>query len=373
MLIPSRADLFQAGALELILRAQSRPAAQRISRAAIFTEGTDANVILAAASAMGDEVLRQLAAHCAAQYLDTAESEDLDRLVFDRFSPLLARKPAVPAIVTLQFSRPNPAGAAISLAVGTKVRTAAGAEFKLTQVLSIAAGQVSPVSVTAEAVNVGTTGNVAANVITNFVTPPPDSALTVTNPAVAAGGADSESDAALKSRARSFYTTVRRGTRAAIEAGCLSVPGVASANVIEVVDSSGFPTGQVQAYVADAAGQCNSALAIAVQLALTDYRAAGVYVAVLGAVPRYESIVYRLRYQPGINSIAAFSQVQFLTVARVNALAPGETLPRSLLIEQARKVRGVIVLNDAIVSPAGDIVPTGSEIIKTSQALVTAV
>ena len=373
MRLLSRSDLFNRGALEVFARSALRPPDQRISREAVFTEGTDINILLAGASAMGDQVMQELAAHCAAQLLDSAEGEDLDRVVYDRYHPFLARKQPAAALVPLRWSRPNPAGGAINLPVGYRVRTVRGTEFALVQPLAIPAGGVTPVTVSAQAVATGAAGNVALQTITQAIAVFPDPDLSVTNLEPATGGADTEGDASLRARARAFWKTARRGVLGAIQLGASSTPGVASANVIEELDATGRQTGRVFCYVADIAGQGNSVLAAAVRTNLLEYRAAGIYVDVFGSLPRFEDIIYRLRYKPGTDSAAAFAEVQFLTVARVNALMPGETLPRSLLFEAARRVPGTIVLDDAVVEPAGDIVPVGAEIIKTSPELVTAV
>ncbi len=355
----------------MLARSATRPPEQRITREAIYTEGTDANILLAGASAMADEIMRQLGAECAAHFLDSADGDALDRRVFDQFGDEVARKPPARAVVPLVFSRSNPAGPQLTLPIGYRVRTTRGTEFELAQVLAIAAGSVVPVAVAARAVQAGTAGNVAPRTLTQFVAQPPDTSLTVTNEEPAAGGADKESDSSLRRRARLFYRSARRGTLSAIAFGAETTPGIARANVIEELNALGEPTGIVYVYVADALGQGNSLLVQAVRDVLVEWRAAGVVCDVLGAVPRYEDVTYRLRFKPGTNTAAAFDEVRFLVVGEVNALAPGETLPKSLLMAVPRRVPGVIVLDDALVEPVGDVVPTGAEIIKTTPDLVT--
>ncbi len=79
-------------------------------------------------------------------------------------------------------------------------------------------------------------------------------------------------------------------------------------------------------------------------------------------------------YTFGLPDAAECTQLRdagIATVATVNSGPPGATLPVSLLFEIARSVRGVIVLDDAIVAPVGDLVPAPGEIIKTTLDLVT--
>lgn len=372
--LPTRATYFNLGAEEVIARSKARPPAQRISRDAVFTEGTDINIILASSSAMADETTRNVALRCGALFLDSAERVDLDRLVNDRFGTEVQRKQPAPALAVLEFQRPNPAGGVVELPIGTKVRTERGTEFATTQVLSIPAGSTAPVTIQGQAVVVGTGGNVAIGTITQFVQSPPDPDLVVTNPEPATGGADVESDASLRQRARDFFRAARRGTLAAIEFGALTVAGIESAQALEVVDGKGDPVGIVQLFIADAQGQANQALTNSVELALQEFRAAGIVVDVFGAVPQFEDIIFRLRFETGIDTNAAFEEVRFLTVVAVNALAPGQILPVSLLLEQARRVPGVIVLDDTMVEPVGDVLPgVPGAIIKTSSSLISRV
>lgn len=370
--LPTRTDLFNIGADEIRARSEARPPAQRLDPAQVFVEGTDINIVTASSSAMGEEVGRQLARSISALLLDGAEREDLDRLVADRFSPVIVRRGASPAVVTLQFSRVTGAFAAIVIPAGFQVRSSAGVVFETTAASGLAAGDAGPVDAPAQAVLAGLTGNVPAGSITQLATlPAPDPDLLVTNDEAATGGDDPESDVRLRARARNFYLTARRGTVGAIEFGALTVPGIRQATAIEEIDALGRPTGRVALYLADAQGQANSALVAAVRSALYDYRAAGIVVDVYGAIPRYVPIVYRLRFQVGVDTVAAFDNVRFSTVATVNSGPPGATLPVSLLFEIARSVRGVIVLDDAIVAPVGDLVPAPGEIIKTTLDLVT--
>lgn len=370
-MLPSRADYFNLGAREILTRSASRPVGARITREAIFTDGSDINILLASSAAMADEATRALAARIGALFLDSARSDDLDRLVGDRFSPSVARKQATQSLVQTSFSRSAGTLPAGVLGAGTTLRTGDGVEFALLGAAAFLAGSTGPVVVQAQAVIAGQNGNVGVGTINEIVATPFDSNLRVTNLQVAAGGAEVESDASLRERARDFFRTARRGTLEAIEFGALTVAGVARASAIELFDSSGDPSGHVQCFVVDQSGQANSSLAAAVSLALVEYRAAGIVVDVLPALPVYEDIVYRLRFAPGVNSVAAQEQVRFLTVAEVNTLRPGEVLPTSLLTEIARTVPGVIVLDDAIASPSGDVIPAPGEVIRTTAGQVS--
>jgi hypothetical protein len=330
----------------------------------VFTEGTDINIILAAASAMADEGIRHLAMRIAALYLDSAEGEDLDRLVADRFSPELFRKPASPAVVLLFFTRAPPSTlASIAFAVGTKFRTETGIEFQLLEPVGLAPGATGPVTARAEAVLAGVGGNVDRGQIRAFVQTPTDPYVQVVNAGVAAGGANRESDSQLRQRARAYYQTVRRGTLPAIELGALSVPGVASASAEEVIDPvSELPAGPIRLSIADANGQANALLVAAVRQGLREYRAAGVPVDILASKPQYVSISYEgLAFRANVDTTAAAAQLRRLTVSAVNLLGPREPLLRSLLFSIARSIPGAIVTASVVRVPAGDLFPTSGE------------
>lgn len=370
--IPSRAELFQVGADEALLRAQGRPNGARLSPEEIYTEGSDVNILINAGAAMAHEVLFQSQARLAALLLDNAEGEDLDRLVADRFSPTIVRRQASPSVVPLSFSRSAGLLPAVSYPAGTRFETLNGISFELTSPLNMPALSTGPIAVPAQSLSTGTGTNVAAGTISQFASPPSDPDLQVTNLEPASGGDETETDASLRKRARAFYSVVRRGTKAAIEFGALTVSGVRSVNAIEEVDGFGDPTGIVDVYIADAAGNGNTILAAAVRAALLEWRCDGVQTNVIGATPIYVPIQLRLRFDTSVNPVVAFDRVRLLVAAAVNQLAPQQTLPASLILATARRVPGVIVLDDALVSPPGDIVPTIGQILKTSTDLITA-
>lgn len=370
--LPTREDLFQVGAREVFSRGQNRPPNARVSPQAVFTPGTDINIILAACSAMGDESLRHLALRIAALYLDSAEGEDLDRLVADRFSPEIVRKQSAQAVVPLSFSRPIPpsAGAIVTLDVGTVIRTSGGVEFELSQAVAFPLNSSGPFVGTAKAVLSGSGGNVEAGELAQFAQSPVDPTLIVTNLEPASGGSDIETDQSLRERARAFFTTARRATLSAIEAGALTVDGVVAATAEEVLGTDGLPNGMVRLFISDDLGRSNSVLAAAVAVALREFRAGGIIVPVLTTQPRFEDINYQIAFRSGTDTRAAIQQLKSLTVAAVNVLFPQEPLQRSLLFALARSIPGAIVPDNAVSLPAGDIVPDDAEVIKTSLSRV---
>lgn len=366
--LPTRADLFQIGANVVLARSQGRAPGRRVSPEEVYTDGSDVNLLLASASAMGDEAVRHLALRIGALFFGSAELTDLDRLILDRLTNELPRLEATAAIVDLEF-RQAPAGPAQLFPVGTQVRADSGVIFETVFAGSLAAASEGPVTIRARCRVTGPQGNVEPGTLNALVEPRPG--VTITNLERAAGGDDAETDARYRSRAQQFFQAARRGIVAAIQFGALTVSGVRSATAEELLDDSGLPNGYVRLIFADASGGGNEALAASIRQRLLDFRAAGIIVSTLAATPRYEPISFRLRFETGVDQTLAFDTVRRRTVAAVNSLAPNATLERSLLFTQARAVPGVIVLDDAVALPIGDVVPDSGEIIRTRLDLVT--
>lgn len=371
--LPSRTDLFNAFADEVLARARSRSTGKQITASEIFTPGSDINLIGAGGSAMAEEVIRQLGRSTKALTLQGSVSAEVDRWVYDRYGEKVPRKTASVARVTVTLARPTGAFGAWTYPALSRITTPGGVQFETQTDAVFSGASVAPVSVVAKAVNAGTAGNVAANQITRFVTQPDDASATITNVEPAAGGDATETDAAYKARAAAYLLSLAKGTLPALEFGAKTVPGIRQASAIEELDNLGVLTGRTYLYIADANGQANLALIAEVTSALREYRAGGLPVIVVGGTPVYQTITYHLSFETGIDTVLAFDQVRQSTVARVNQLAPQAALRRSMLFEIARSVPGVIVPADGITVPAGDVVPAAGsgQVLRTSADLVT--
>lgn len=368
--LPTRAELFDAGAREAIARSEARAPANRIAPQAIYTEGGDANILLSGSSAMAEDVLRQHVKDQANMWLDSSRGPELDRLVLDRVSRQLPRKEASPALAVCTLTRTEGSFAAVNLDAGDIVRTKTGIEFELISAASVPAASRGPITVSARAKLAGGAGNVGPGQIVEIVESP-DQKLMITN-GQATGGNERETDASYRERARAWFSTARRGILAAIQQGALAVPGIVLATVEEQVDDAGDPTGYVFLYVADKNGQANSLLVSKVRDSLSEYRCCGIPPYIVGAVPEYVSIAYRLRFLANTDPQLAFDQLRFATVALANQTAPNKPLEISLLTSLARRVPGLIVRDDLLVTPIGDIYPSAlGRVLRTTADRVT--
>lgn len=378
---PTFNDLFRVGRDEILLRNAS------ISRDAVEREGMDANVIVASSAAVGDQVVGQLSKVEAALFLDSAKGAALDRLVFDRYG--MIRKPAAASVGTVQFATTLPAGVTFTIPVGIRLATPDGTQFVTDESVVFTAATVGPVACAVRSVLAGGSQNVKAGQITSLVTSitsqPSD--LVVSNPFATAGGDDAEDDDSLRDRARRFFTTVRRGTLGALEEAALGVPGVRKAKAFEVVDALGRPARVVQLVIADSFTEQfvdfttvppryqvqSQLLSTTVFNALAEVRPAGTFVDVIVGNVILQSFQLALSFNAGADVNSAALQARAAIVAYVNSLVPGAPIVLEDALKLLVNVPGLATNGNNIVSPAGNVVPRATQVLRTSLALVTAI
>lgn len=335
--------------------------------------GSTLNVLFAGAAAMTEEVERRAMAKLAALTLAGANGPELDALAAERTYGIVTRFGASPSAVPVRLQRPS--GAALpagSIAAGTLL-SAGAVQFALDEDVTFLLGQLGPIETTATATSAGAATDVKAVAVNTFVDASKlfDPRIAVTNPEPSAGGADAEDDDSLRARIRAFPNAVRRGTLAAIEFGATLVPGVTKAVAVEVLDLSGLQTGLVLLYVADANGQANAALVNKVRLALREWRAGGIPVRVVGAVPTFIDVALAIGFLDGYATPGVQAQARAVVVDAVNRLAPNEPLLRSTIIAALRTIPGVVVLDSSIVAPIGDLFPAAGQVFRTTPTQVT--
>jgi hypothetical protein len=365
--VPSYDDLREAGRQEILRKPT------RFDPEIVDTEGSDVEIVVSVGASMASEAtgfvqqgLNELSLSTAAK----SGGEVLERFVWDRYQ--LVRQDAGQAVVPIRIDRTTTSAAA-SVPAETKIATADGVIFTTVNEVVFSVGQTGPLYVDSFAEVAGPLGNVAINTITVAITRLDDSTFAFSNEEPAAGGLNEETDDALADRARDFFVNARRGTRAAIQTGCVSTPGVAQATVLEDLDPDGNPLFRLQAIIADANGQANGALAAAVIDNLDGFRALGVPVRVIAGTPQFVDIVIEnISFITGANTSTLLGQLRSGVVTAINNLSPGVTLERSLIIGALKINNSVLVPDNAVTTPTGDLVPsTVSGVIRTTQARVS--
>lgn len=378
---PTPSDLFRVAECEVLTRNSA------LTRAVVERDGTDANALTAAGVGVGDELVSQLAQLEADLFLDSAKGPKLDRLVYDLCGGM-KRNGASPAITDVYFTTTAPAASGFTIPQNTRV-SAGGVTFYTRTQASFPGGSTGPVIVPVQSLLSGLNQAAGKNTITTIVDFPPGgpSDLAITNPLATAGADDVENDERFLARARLFPKTVEKGTLDAIVAAALAVPGVRQARAFEAVTGEGQPARIVDLIVADAfteqlvdattlpvAYQLQSAAFVAtVQAGLTGRRCAGIYVSVRLGVVVLQGVTLALKFQAGVDTVAAAVAAQAVAVAYTNSLGPGQTFSRDTLNTLLKRVPGLYSTtgDNMVFSPSGDVVPDTLQVIRTTTDLVT--
>lgn len=363
--LPTRLDLFALGAQYILSKATA------IEPSKVLTDGTNSNIFVGTVSVMCDAVTRQLAYSLNRTFLDGCEGEDLDRWAYDRYQE--TRKGASAALGSCRLYRPTIAAGAGSVPIGTALTTRTGVQYVTTSVATFGATQYTS-ACSVRASQAGKATEVGANQITDFATPSAlfDPSLLVNNDLTTAGGEDSEDDDTFKLRLRNFWITARRGVLSAVVQGATSVPGVVSAAAVEVTTPDGSAARAINLYIADSSGVASNELASLVQTSLLDYRAAGIPVIVWTSIPTLVGVSLAITFQAGVDSQTISEQIRAAMVAYVNSLGVNEPLGVSGIytVLMRFKSAGAIVVQGSILSPAGDLVPTIGQTLRTTPAMV---
>jgi uncharacterized phage protein gp47/JayE len=336
---PTFDDYFQAGRAEAINR---RPDLT-------FDTGDITEMEQAAAAAMADHLTEYAASRVKATFLDGAFGDDLTTLADDRYG--IQREQANAATVTVTFTRSSgvltgtiPGGTVVATqkdSLGNEVQYITNADD------GWSVGALTH-SIACTCTQNGVVGNVAAGAINRLVTTGLFDTFTITNAARAAGGAEEEDDDSLKDRCRAFFTTLRRGTLAALEFGAKTVAGCANAIAAEPGD------GTVSLFISDSGGGSSPTLISNVATEIENWRSAGVVVNVFGGtVYTIPTINVSLTLRPGV--AVSLTDVRNAVVGRVNKLKIGEDLTLTLIKNAVATVDPDGILDVVVNIPAGTV------------------
>jgi uncharacterized phage protein gp47/JayE len=379
--LPTFLDLFRVGRNEALAR-QAGLALDSIER-----RGSDSNILVSSAAAAAEEVIAQLATAMQASFVSSAQGQQLDKLLGDRYG--LARKVAASALGTVFFTTTTPNPAMFVIPKGTKLNTSAGTVFQTTQEVTFPTGSTGPVSVLVRSILAGANQQAKPNTITTIagtIAGQPDD-LRVTNPLATAGAADEEKDPEFRQRGLAFFSTARRGTLAAIKQGALSVEGVVTATAFEELDVHGRPARQVYLAITDTlteplitlsstipsyyATQSN-ALAQKVFDGLDNYRAAGIFVQVQVAKVVLVNVVLTLNFIAGVDYNEVAYAARVAVVNFINSLPPGRTLDPADIVNVLTRVPGLQRTGNGVTAPQGPVIPHPLQVLRTSIPLVVA-
>lgn len=288
---------------------------------------------LHAAAAMADAVIRFAAQAFRDTFIDGASGDALTDLVDDHLN--VQRSLATSAQVTMEYTRPSIGGGepAGTILAGSQISTEFDSDgnqevYTTDSNLVFGLSVLGPLSVVATAQVAGRDANVKANKVTNVIDQPVfDPTFTCDNPAVAGGGNDEETDEQLRTRARQFFQTLRRGTLAALEFGAKIVAVVRVAAAVE-----DLTTGIVTVTVTDADGNSSAQMVADVVTELENWRCAGSTVTVVGGTQVLLDMTVELVVRAGYDVAANAATIGTAMITRLSKLKADEIVYLDSLI-----------------------------------------
>lgn len=355
---PSEKDLHDVGRAEAILK---RP--DLVVRDFDITD-----FLMWAAAAMAGKCIQYASQLAAETYVDTSKADGLTTLADDHWA--ITRLEAGFATVTLSITRPIASAGAGTIFAGSVFATQKdnlGQEVRFVSDIDLTwgAAELGPKTVTATAEVAGRAGNVAATRINRILTTLYDPSFVVSNPAVAAGGSEAESDEALRERVRTFPSTIRRGILSAVEYGARTVTGVANATASE--DDSGLMT----VYVTDDSGGFSVSMLADVEVELRTWVAGGAAFSVQGGALFSQDVTVSLTVRTGTDVNALIPLIQSSIDSKLQQLKIGETLYRDMIKDAAISVARDKIVAVNVVLPAADIEPAAGELIRAGLITVS--
>lgn len=285
----------------------------------------DGDVTLAqshGSAAMADAVIRFAAQAFRETFIDGASGDALETLVDDHQN--LQKVNATPAQGTTSFSRTS-GGAAGPIPAGTQIGTQFDADgnqivYTTDVVINVGAGDNGPFPVLATAQDDGDETNAEPGTVTQIIDTLFD-VFTVTNTAKMAGGNNAESDEDLRERSRDFFSTLRRGTLAALEFGARVVTSVRVAKAVE-----NAVTGTVDLRVSDSDGDSTAQMISDVEAEIENWRCASSTIVVTGGNKVLLDITATLTVRTGFNVKAFETVITQSITTRLKKLKVSESL-----------------------------------------------
>lgn len=332
-------------------------------------EGDITDAQIHGGAAMADAVLRFATLAFRDTFLDGATGDALTILVNDHLN--IQRAPATSSQGVMTFSRASAAAGAGTLTAGTTVATefdANGQEVRLTLDADVVFGALDLTqNGNVTAVETGRETNAEAGTVTRIIDSVFDATISVTNVNKVAGGNPEESDEELRERARTFWTTLRRGTVDALEFGSLTVDTVRVARAVEDT-TSGITT----VYVSDLDGNSTAQMLAGVAAELTNWRCASSIVLVVGGTQLTTAVAVTIaQFRSGFDVAAAAADIQAAITARMQKLRVGETLYLDALIGAIIAVSPDEIYDVTITDPAADVVPSATQVIRAGTITVS--
>jgi uncharacterized phage protein gp47/JayE len=273
--------------------------------------------------------------------LATSSGADADSFVGD-FGVTRLAATAASGLVT--FSRLTTTSQAV-VPVGALVKSSDGAwtyavalDATRAAYSAAAGGYVIPsgspnVTVPVRAVTTGAGGNAAAGGVSLIASAIPF-VDAVTNGLALTGGADAETDTALRARFVAYIGSLSKATAAAVGYAISQVQPGLTYSIIEGTDPSGNPQlGYFYVVVDDGTGAPSTSLIALVAAAVEAVRPLGITYAVIAPTPVTASVSYSLTLAAGAVRSAEIIKANAALVTYLNSLGMGDDLPYTRLAQ----------------------------------------
>lgn len=358
-----------------------------------FSEGAINDIEAGVISSAARELTNLISAQFANCFIGTANgpevtgnSDDLQALAVDNYGSAFERPGATAAVASVLFSRATDTAGAVSIDVGTIVKTppdAAGNSQRFSVITTVSLGPTSlSVSANVQAVVAGSAGEVNPGTITVIESSLTDNTITVNNSQAAAGGEDAEDDADYRQTIYNLIETLKGGTVGGVESLAKTIPGVANAVLVEnqqvvigwdIASSRTigpyFRIPKSVLYISDSDGSANDALVANVQNALMSLRSCGVRIQVMSGealtVNWMASIVLN-PLGPNFDTLESdTSQIVASMTDYINALPIGTAFVRFIARNAILAIWGSTGTNDLtdfiMIEPTGDVSASASQ------------
>ena len=260
----------------------------------------------------------------------------------------ITRSVATAAEGYLRFQVDTAVAQDLPIPAGTVCMDPSGRRFQTTADAVLEAGDLY-VDVLAEALEPGSGGNAAAGDVT-LMAVAPAGVKSCTNPAAFVGGADQESDEALRGRILDSFKRLPNGANAAFyEREAMNVPGVAAAKAV----GRARGIGTVDVYVATEAGLPDSALIAEIEAALQQKREIAVDVEVCSPQEQTVDVTVAIQAAEGYT----YDQAEDDADAALRAHFTGDLLGKGVTLAELGHLLYSLesVSNYRFASPAADV------------------
>ena len=236
----------------------------------------------------------------------------------------------------------------LAIPAETVCMTVEGRRFQTVEAAVLEAGELY-VDVLAQALEPGSAGNVAAGTVIRMAVAPAG-IKSCTNPAAFVGGADQESDEALRERVLDSFKRLPNGANAAFyEREAMNVPGVAAAKAV----GRARGIGTVDVYVATEAGLPDTALLTAIETALQAKREIAVDVEVCAPQEQTVDVTVAIQAAEGYT----YDQAEDAADAAIRAHFTGNLLGKGVTLAELGHLLYSLdsVANYRFTAPAADV------------------